>query len=157
MLSLQDKIEQAFAGVPRPDDDSITTCDCCDCLEVRERFRGKERHSLDTDFLASNTELPLLSPQALHYFLPAYLLHCLTSPNVDPDVYYSVLSTLCPGKEDETSSAYYQDLLRVFLQEQMAVLFEYLDWAYEDTYSWRTKIERGKKRLKKYYELAHAS
>ena len=155
MLSLQDKIKRAFAEVPRPDKDSITACDDWDCLEVSERFNGKERYSLDADFLVSNLELAFLSPQALQYFLPAYLLHCLNPANVEPEVYYTVLSILCPGQEDETSSAFYQDLLRVFSSEQMEVIYEYLDWAYEDTYSWRTTIERGKKRLKKYYELAH--
>lgn len=87
MPSLQDKIEQAFAEVQRPEKAAITPCDCWECLEIRERFAGKERYSLDAEFFAANTEIALLSASALQYFLPAYLLHCLNDANADPAVY----------------------------------------------------------------------
>lgn len=74
-------ISAAFADVPYPGDDDLVSGDVSYDREYRsvaQAFRGKDWRELSLDFVfVHKDDLPFLSPAALRYFLPAYLLACL--------------------------------------------------------------------------------
>ena len=76
------QIEQAFANTTYPGDDHLTNCprkNCDDCMEIARDFRGKSWSSLTDVKLLRHHEsaLALMTPEALHYYLPAFMLAAL--------------------------------------------------------------------------------
>jgi hypothetical protein len=73
-------IVQAFAQTPYPGDDALVLGDASYDPEYREvaaAFRRKQWRQLSPAFVHQHRDvLPLLSPAAFRYFLPAYLLAC---------------------------------------------------------------------------------
>jgi hypothetical protein len=82
VMSLRETIKEAFADVPYPGDKNITRCPyhCKPCEEISEYFKGKgwEGHSVE-DLRDHHTALSLFTPEAFHYFLPAYMLASIES------------------------------------------------------------------------------
>lgn len=90
-MSLKETIKEVFADVPYPGDSNITHCPyhCNPCEEIAEYFRGKgwEGHSVE-DLRDHHTALSLFTPEAFHYFLPAFMLASIESYdnlNILPD------------------------------------------------------------------------
>ena len=81
-MSLKETIKAAFAGVPYPGDNNITRCPyhCKPCQEISDYFKQKgwEGHSVE-DLRDHHTALSLFTPEAFHYFLPAFMLASLES------------------------------------------------------------------------------
>ncbi len=81
-MSLQERIKTAFAEVLYPGDNNITRCPyrCRPCQEIADYFKGKtwEGHGVE-DLRDHHTALSLLTPEAFHYFLPAFMLASLES------------------------------------------------------------------------------
>ncbi|MCE0523691.1 MAG: hypothetical protein LV480_12360 [Methylacidiphilales bacterium] len=76
-MTTRQLIEEAFADVPYPGDDNIADHqDCLECDDIRAFFRGRSWRELKFPELRS-FPLPLLTPDAFHYFLPGYMLACL--------------------------------------------------------------------------------
>jgi hypothetical protein len=77
IMALKEKIEAAFAGVPYPGDENITRCPyrCSECTKVALFFKGRTQsdHTLE-ELRAQHTALALFTPEAFHYFLPAFML-----------------------------------------------------------------------------------
>ncbi len=49
-----------------------------ECFEVRKAFLNKDWKEITPKILQENYDkLPLFSPEAFHYFLPAYLIYLL--------------------------------------------------------------------------------
>lgn len=94
--------------------------------------------------------LPLLTPEALHFFLPAFLLYALD--NWQSEVWHFTVYSLAPGKEKEDDLAWWQRRFSLFTPEQKEVLFAFLDQVIADpeAYHQHTVAQRGKKRLGKY-------
>lgn len=73
-------VRQAFSGTTYPGDDGLVSHDCWECREVSELFRGTQWEKwigLQFDQLM----IPLLSPSAFKYYLPAFLINALTNPS----------------------------------------------------------------------------
>lgn len=81
-MSLKETIKAAFAPVPYPGDTNITRCPyhCKPCEEIADYFKGKgwEGHSVE-DLRDHHTALSLFTPEAFHYFLPAFMLASVES------------------------------------------------------------------------------
>ncbi|EEF63272.1 DUF6714 family protein [Pedosphaera parvula] len=76
-MSLKQSIEEAFADVTYPGDNNITRCpyNCRECRRIAEYFRGKQWTGYPVEELRNNNAaLSLFTPQAFHYFLPAFML-----------------------------------------------------------------------------------
>ncbi len=71
-------IEEAFAGVAYPGDNNITHCpyNCTECARVAEFFKGKGPKDLTqvAELRPYHIALALFTPEAFHYFLPAFML-----------------------------------------------------------------------------------
>jgi hypothetical protein len=87
-------IEAAFADVPYPGDDHIVDHqDCPECDDVRDFFRGKSWRELKFPELhAFHGSLPLLTPEAFHYFLPGYMLAATMNWEQADMIPYSVIT-----------------------------------------------------------------
>ena len=81
-MVLNQTIKAAFASVPYPGDNNITRCPyhCKPCQEIADYFKGKgwEGHSVE-DLRDNHTALSLFTPEAFHYFLPAFMLASIES------------------------------------------------------------------------------
>jgi hypothetical protein len=76
-MALKQTIEAAFANVIYPGDDNITRCpyNCTECRRVAAYFKGKtwSGHTLE-ELRVQHVALSLFTPEAFHYFLPAFML-----------------------------------------------------------------------------------
>ncbi|MCY1031136.1 hypothetical protein OV207_06680 [Corallococcus sp. BB11-1] len=81
---LRQQIEDAFSDVPRPDDSCIAYApEAWETAELSRDFRGMHWKDVPAQRIRQHAaHLSLLSPEALHYYLPAYLLAALTDPDV---------------------------------------------------------------------------
>jgi hypothetical protein len=126
VAALRERIRTVFADVPMPERDAIALHCCCECEALRASFAGRHWSSFDVALLEANyDQLPLLSPEGLAFYLPAYLLHALASL-ADPDnaTDYTVWH-LAPTHEG-IDPAYYRARLRVLTMEQFAVLADFI-------------------------------
>jgi hypothetical protein len=81
-MALKQTIETAFANVPYPGDDNITRCSyhCAECRRIAEFFKSKTWSDLTLeDLRAHHVALSLFTPEAFHYFLPAFMLASMVS------------------------------------------------------------------------------
>ena len=75
-------IEEAFASVSYPGDDNITRCpyNCSECRRIAGFFKGKTWTGYAAEELRGyHVALTLFTPEAFHYFLPAFMLVSLGS------------------------------------------------------------------------------
>ena len=76
-MSIKETIEKAFADVAYPGDHNITRCpyNCSECRRVADYFKGKtwQGHQVE-ELRPQHVALALFTPEAFHYFLPAFML-----------------------------------------------------------------------------------
>src|SRR5579863_6629020 len=80
-MRLKQNIEQAFKDVPYPGDNNITRCPyhCAECRRIAEFFKGREWTGHTAEELRKyHVALSLFTPEAFHYFLPAFMLVSMT-------------------------------------------------------------------------------
>ena len=77
-MTTRESIESAFATVAYPGDERLTKCKCADCTKIANHFRGTKwhEHSLDK-LLDFPTAIYQFTPEALRYFLPAFMTKSL--------------------------------------------------------------------------------
>jgi hypothetical protein len=154
VTALREWIRAVFADVPMPERDAIARHRCCECDTLRATFAGRHWSTFDASLLEANyDQLPLLSPEGLAFYLPAYLLHALASLAAPDNVTDYTVWHLAPTHND-VDPAYYRARLRVMTPEQFAVLSDFIDLvvaderlreAYED-------LEEGHARLHHYWQ-----
>lgn len=147
------KIEEGFSGVVPPAKDNITSCICDECKAVQAVFANKlgdgwrdiDETSIEEHFNC----LPILSPEAFHYFLPAYLVYSLKHFYLGNDVCAFTLYALCPGKDWKKSEEWWKNRFKHFSREQIDLIFKVMDLALaDDRFDYQhIIIERGKDRL----------
>jgi hypothetical protein len=79
-MPLKESIEEAFADVPYPGDANITHCpyNCSECRRIAAYFKGKESKGYKAEELLDyHVALSLFTPEAFHFFLPAFMLASL--------------------------------------------------------------------------------
>jgi hypothetical protein len=96
---LRDQIREAFPATRF--DGPITSCDCEECTNIREELRHKRWDEISTAFLDSTCSPMLLTPEAFHAFLPAYLLRALDDLSPHSVVVEFTVYSLCPDKSDQ--------------------------------------------------------
>lgn len=153
---LKNEIFKAFANVEQPAKDNIALHECEECRGVREDFANVRWQEASDELLeGSYDKLPLFSPQAFNYFLPAFLIYTLD--NFD-DFYSEVceftLYALTPEKSwiDEKGeiSKWYKQKFAPFTLAQMNLIYQFLALAKENPIYMTniTSIERVFDRLK---------
>lgn len=94
------KILEAFASTPYPGDEALVADQSGydpECNEICSAFKGKNWKDISVEMVNEHKEaLPLLTPGAFRYYLPAYMIGCVNS-YYDVDVALdSVLFNLTP-------------------------------------------------------------
>jgi|HubBroStandDraft_1064217.scaffolds.fasta_scaffold53384_3 hypothetical protein len=108
---LRNQIRQAFP--PAQFYGPITPCDCEECTDIRDGLRHKRWDEISTQFLDFTCSPVLLTPEAFHAFLPAYLLRGLDDLGGDTVVREFTVYSLCPNGSEEQSHEYQNQLLQV--------------------------------------------
>jgi hypothetical protein len=89
-VTLEEELEHAWEGMDPPSPDGITAHVCPECEEVAGYFGGRRWQELvNADELRYHEcALSLFTPQAFHYYLPAFIRATLRDPkgaDVIPD------------------------------------------------------------------------
>jgi len=103
-MTTRELIEAAFADVPYPGDDRIgDDMSCGECADIAEYFRSTtwREHSIH-ELQKQQSALSFFSPEALQYFLPAYMLASLGHWEEADMIPWSILYRWLPEKVDET-------------------------------------------------------
>lgn len=134
---LQKRIVSAFADVPYPGDDRLGDPDGRDDGEdVTEGFRGKDWRSLKPDELWPDA-LFWMTPEAYHYYFPAYLLAAMKG-NAG-DIFDSVLVHLTPPLDTDNAADNFHERHNSFTAAQKQVVRDFLDLVLEEIIAHRTK------------------
>ena len=79
--NLQSKIEAAFSDVQPPASDNIIEHECQECREVERTFRNQNWRNIEPKKIEwAYDKLPLFTPEAFLYFLPAFMIYSLREP-----------------------------------------------------------------------------
>ena len=81
-MALKELIQEAFASVEYPGDENITRCpyNCSECRRIAEYFKGKAwTDQAGEELRQYHVALSLFTPEAFHYFLPAFMLASIDS------------------------------------------------------------------------------
>jgi len=121
--NLRSDIEAAFANVEPPDPDNVIEHDCPECRAVRRVFRHEQWRSIKPNKVEwGHDKLPLFTPQAFQYFLPAFMLYSVGDPS--SIVCQLLVYILLHGERDD----WWQKRLDKFTPNQKAACRFFLRW-----------------------------
>jgi hypothetical protein len=145
--SLKEEIVHVFSDVELP---TVPTS----VPDLRMHSQARWQDTPITAIEASFDKLPLLTPEELHFYLPAYLCYALDTW-ADSLVWEFTVYALSPGKVKSGDMEWWRDRFRRFTPQQMQTLIRFLNLVLSDPnqYSIHTSVERGKKRLMQYTGL----
>lgn len=132
---LKSEIIKAFNEAEQPAKDNIALHECEECRGVRRDFANVKWQQATAQLLESNYDkIPLFSPDAFKYFLPAYLLYTLNNfDNEFSEVCEFTLYAITPGKEWKDKhgniSSYWINRLSSFNFAQMNSIYQFLTLA----------------------------
>ena len=137
-MTVQESIESAFADVPYPGDDRIADHkDCPECDDVREHFRGATWRGHNVAELQQyQSVLPLFTPEALQYFLPAFMLVSLGAWREADDIPFSVMYICLPSDPNEEAGLrqHGRERFEIFTHRQREAIADFLrEWAGSDS------------------------
>ena len=138
--ALIQRIHLAFAGTVRPSSDNIIDGNPCDDMESEELY--EKLKDLNWVEIPSNVAryrngpLLYLTPDALRYFLPGYMIACISDPDEADVLWYSVIWELIPpsgtdGRHfDEESRGRFARFVSGMTREQREAVCEYVKFDY---------------------------
>ena len=146
MKLLRDEIFREFPVKNDLSREEIAPHECDECFRIRDDFYGRSWDKIDSKTLGYHHDsLPLFSPKAFQYYLPAYLLSKLEDPNC---VAAGMLEySLCPY--DDKSEKFILERKKVFTPKQKEVIVQFLEYFKEKEDYDRKEYERGIKFWKK--------
>lgn len=128
--TLRRRLEAAFADVPYPGDGNIAPHECGECAGMRKALQGTHwRDWVEKPVMEvrRQAELPLLSAEALRFFLPAFLMAVLRDPDGAQWIFEQFLYALDP--EETKRPKRMLEFLKLLSEEQRAALLSFIDWA----------------------------
>ncbi len=154
---LKNEIIKAFSETERPAKDNIALHECEECRGVRKDFANIRWQEVSNKLLENNYDkIPLFSPTAFNYFLPAYLLYTLNDfDNEFSEVCEFTLYALTPDKnwknENGDISSCWIEKFSSFTFVQMNSIYQFLALAKQNPiyrYSDASSIEKAFDRLR---------
>ena len=126
--ALEAKITRAFDAQPIPS--GIVTHQCEECERLSADFRSVAWPDLPEAVIEQHSaDLPLLSPAAFAYYVPAYLRFALHDFNRDSRVLQFLVYNIAPS--DDENPEWKRERFRYFTREQADVLQEFLQLVVE--------------------------
>jgi hypothetical protein len=151
--ALRQKILEAFPKIDPPGPENITSHPCKECDGVRNDFRGVHWWAAGDALIDENFDnLALFTPEAYHYFLPAFLLRALNAFDPDNLVLQFCIYSLSPTKTP-IDDPWYRARLNQFTPAQSSVIVKFLECVLEDEgfNNHHRDAERG---LRKFWHVA---
>jgi len=128
LRGLDAKIQRAFDAQPIPTE--IVTHECEECERLSVDFRSVAWHDLPEELIEKHySQLPLLSPVAFAYYVPAYLRFAVHDFNRDSRVLQFLVYSIAPRDDDNPD--WKRERFRHFTREQIDVLQEFLQLVVE--------------------------
>lgn len=149
---LRQKILAAFPKNAPPLPENLTKHRCKECDGVRDDFSGVEWWNADNSMIDENyDDLPLFTPEAFHYYLPAFLIRLLDSFDPDNEVLQFSVYGLSPTKTP-VDDPRYRARLNLFTPEQISAVASFLEQVEKDErfYNYYADVERG---LRKFWHV----
>src|SRR5690606_11299552 len=115
---------------PLPGDDRLCACDCDECQWEIANFKNKKWSRLQpSDFDAENggANVSFLTPEALHYFMPGFLLLAIDHPEFDWLLSRTFSRLVISDSASEKSREHVRKLFTRLSLAQRAVLFSVLE------------------------------
>jgi len=125
---IENLIRQSFAGSIQPDEDDVCASTDEEALEDCGLFIGQEWENIDSDAIVDHQDaLFWFSPEAFHYYLPAFMKAGLKEP--DAGYILNILLMLRPDTEP-SAATFARERWLLFNEMQIASLKAWLIWAY---------------------------
>ena len=147
--TLRQKIVTAFSDVEYPSGPLIEH-DCEECRGLEKTFTRKDWRTIDFGIVKENyDQLPLFSPPAFQYFLPAYLLHSIERIEDEDICEFTVYSVTPQNQSLRDSFEYQSSRINVFTDGQIAAIKDFLGFVatHEGYINLVRGIEKGKNNL----------
>jgi hypothetical protein len=120
-------IRDAFPVDVAPPLDQLQNNHCLECSEVAATFSGKPWSEVSISDLDRNLGVPLMTPAAFRYYLPALMLRCMEARRELDTVPDAVVGRLAPrGGRLAASDA---DALAGFTRQQVLAILSFLRWS----------------------------
>jgi hypothetical protein len=129
LTQLREDIIAAFADAQRPTEDDIVVHECDECRALEAAFAPLTWDAVpDSVIEAHASELPLFSPTAFAYFLPAYLLYTLAHFTPRADAAEHTVYALTPNDPPNVDMAdWHRERFKPFTQAQVTVAERFLE------------------------------
>lgn len=148
-------VRHAFADVRTPAPDHITLCSCAECSGVREDLAADlwaDWAEVPAEKIVTNYDkLPLLTTEAFHYYLPAFMTYSLAHWHSSL-VWEFTVYALTPEEKRGENQDWWRERFEPFTPKQMQAIYAFLDLLLSDTEDWFmwTCADQGKRQLAKY-------
>lgn len=112
--ALKSEISEIFPDIANPGKDQLIVHECEECFGLQHDFEAVKWKEIEPARLEANFDkLPLFSPLAFHYYVPAFLSYAIENPH--SDVCQFVIFALTPSG---AATDWWLERWRLFSQEQ---------------------------------------
>jgi hypothetical protein len=156
-------VEQAFPAEPRPKDERLVGHVCSECDGLRAVVQGMRWTDLADVLVDENFDkLPLLTPEAFCYFVPAYIRRAVRDP-VEAGLGFSkvlefTVYSLCD--RELPADRWWCERVGRFTPKQEHIIAEFLKWVVrtgEELELDDFEIDDARRGLEKYWNARAAS
>lgn len=129
---LLQEIEDAFSNTSYPGDDNLVydnTDLYADVADTKTDFLGRHWKELSIDTINRHRDdLPFFTPEAFHFYLPAFLIASISYPIALIDVLpENLISCLVPRDETEGPSAELAAVVDLLTPRQKSVVLDFIE------------------------------
>lgn len=154
-LALRADILRAFADTVRPPQEEIALHQCDECAALRAAFAPYMWDRVPPQVIEAHySALPLFSPSAFAYFLPAYLLYALDhfTPDSGPSE-FTIYSLVIEEPVNEHHAAWHRERLKPLTRSQVNTVERFLDLveADEEFASYLQELAPGRARFREFW------
>jgi hypothetical protein len=153
--ALKQKILKSFDNASYPNE-SIAPHECEECRAVRKSFKNQNWKTITPQILEENYGIiPLFSPEAFRYFLPAYVIYSLDHFDEYGTVCEFTIYALTPDNQSiKDRLDYWQEKFADFTLEQMNCIYEFLDFVRidENFQNSVNSVSTGRRNLEEFIE-----
>ena len=123
-----ERLEAAFANVPRPSQEELVNRHCCECLETSEAFAGAAWRDVTLEQILAGRETALLTVESWRYYLPAVISWSVKDPEAVDVIADNLVMQLTPSGDGGSLEAWFEPRARGFTADQRAAIAAFLQW-----------------------------
>jgi hypothetical protein len=147
---LRQEILDVFPKNDPPDSTNITVDDLGDSPQIRDSFNGIAWWLASNDILDRNADsMPLLTPEAFHHYLPAFLLRSLEGFERSNETLLYTVFSLSPTKTSRNDPRF-RARLNLFSPQQVSVVRKFLQLILADETMYNL-YESAERALRKFW------